>query len=83
MCGVTAEGTLCGVFVCFKVAARDEDQIGGRTPAGRGGVLRPLWQEAEAVPRRDEGIRVSAPQFSLINNPEANVCGQTDERFSL
>lgn len=38
-----------------QVAKRNADQSGGGAAAGRGGLLRPLWQKTEAVPRCNEG----------------------------
>lgn len=42
-------------FFTTQVAERNKNQNGGRAAAGRGGLLCPLRQETEAVPRCNEG----------------------------
>lgn len=48
-----------------QVAERDADQSGGGAAAGRGGLLRPLWQKAEAVPRCNEGTTAPTDPHEL------------------
>lgn len=49
-----------GLLEC-QVAKRNADQSGGGAAAGRGGLLRPLWQKTEAVPRCNEGTAAPRP----------------------
>jgi len=73
----------CYCFLLLKqVAKRNKNQISGRAVTGRGGLLRPLWQETQAVPRCDEGT--TAPQRRSVVYPcdtEAEVTRHTDEQF--
>lgn len=64
-----------------QVAERNENQIGGGAITGRGGLLRAVWQEAEAVPRCDEGT--TAGGVAHTRDTEAKVMRRRDEQFRL
>lgn len=53
-------------FLKTQVAERNENQNGGGAAAGRGGLLCPLWQETEAVPRCNEGT-AALQRCSLVD----------------
>lgn len=71
-------------FLKTQVAERNQNQICGWAPTGRGGLLRPVWQETKAVPRCDEGTSASK-LYSLIyiHDTKADVLRHTDEQLSL
>lgn len=48
-----------------QVAERNENQIGGWTVAGRCGLLWPVWQETETIPRCNEGTSAAVLRFDL------------------
>lgn len=67
------------------MAKGNQNQSGGRATAGRGGLLRPVWQKAKAVPRCNEGI--AAPQNccgpAYIHDTEANALRHLNEQLCL
>lgn len=66
------------------MAERNKNQSGGRAAAGRGGVLCPLWQETEAVPRCNEGsAALQCCSLVYTHGTEANALMLTNEQWSL
>lgn len=71
-------------FLKSQVAERNKNQTGCRAAAGRGGLLRPMWQETKAVPRCNEGTAASQRcSLVYIHDTEANALRHTNEQLSL
>lgn len=69
------------LFAC-QVAKRNADQSGGGAAAGRGGLLRPLWQKTEAVPRCNEGTAAPPKSCTVASNAQSRYTSKCFEMFA-